>query len=277
VQVEILTKNNSGPSRDWLNPNLGYIANNRTRSKVKAWFRQQDYEQNVIDGKAIIERELRRMHVSNPDMEKLIKCFNAQTEEEWQAKVGRGDISSSQLTSGLNQACSDESVKQLPDQPKPKKTVNKGEGKSVNVSGVGNLLTNISPCCEPVPGDDIIGFITRGKGVSVHRQDCINILNLEHDKQKNLISVEWSNQDNEVFEINLVIEAIDRHGLLRDITGILSELKVNVLGVQTRTSKETQIADMQIVIEIQDIQQLQKVSDKIMQLTNVLKVDTNRG
>ncbi|WP_126454385.1 RelA/SpoT family protein [Sulfuriflexus mobilis] len=277
VQVEILTKNNPGPSRDWLNPNLGYIASSRTRSRIKAWFRQQDYEQNVIDGKAIIERELRRMHILNYDAEKSIKYFNAQTEEEWQAKVGRGDISSAQLISGLNQAYSDETVKPLPDRPRPRRAANKGESNAVNVSGVGNLLTSIAPCCEPVPGDEIIGFITRGKGVSVHRQDCINILNLEQDKQDNLISVEWSNQDNQVFEINLMIEAIDRPGLLRDITGILSDLKVNVLGVQTSSNKETQMADMQIIMEIQDLQQLQKVSDKIMQLTNVLKVYNNRA
>ena len=121
-------------------------------------------------------------------------------------------------------------------------------------------------------GDDIIGFITRGKGVSVHRQDCNNILNLEHDKQNQLISVEWADHDHQTYEISLVIEAIDRTGLLRDITNILSDLKVNVLGVQTLSNKDTQMADMKITLEIEDLQQLQKISDKIMQLTNVLKV-----
>lgn len=272
VQVEILTTNNSKPSRDWLNPNLGYIASNRTRSKIKVWFRQQDYEQNLIDGKATIDRELKRMHILNQDTEKSIKHFKTKTEKEWQAKVGRGDITTGQLTFGLNQIYSDESVKPLPNKPKPRKTVNKSSNQSVNVGGVGNLLTTIAPCCKPVPGDEIIGFITRGKGVSVHRQDCTNMLNLEHDKQEQLISVEWSNHDNQTFEISLVIQAIDRTGLLRDITNILSDLEVNVLGVQTLSNKDTQMADMQIVLEIQDLQQLQKVSDKIMQLTNVLKV-----
>ena len=272
VQVEILTTNNSAPSRDWLNPNLGYIASNRTRTKIKAWFRQQDYEQNVIDGKAIIDRELKRMHILNPDTDKSIKHFKTQTEEEWQAKVGRGDISSGQLTFGLNQVYSDASVKPLPNKPKPKKPINKSTSQPINVSGVGKLLTNIAPCCKPVPGDEIIGFITRGKGVSVHRQDCINMLNLEHAKQEQLISVEWFNHEHQTFEISLVIEAIDRTGLLRDITNILSDLKINVLGVQTLSNKDTQMADMKIVVEIQDLQQLQKVTDKIMQLTNVLKV-----
>ena len=272
VQVEILTTNNSAPSRDWLNPNLGYFASNRTRANIKAWFRQQDFEQNIIDGKAAIDRELKRMHVLNTDSEKSIIHFKTQTEEEWQAKVGRGDISTGQLTYGLNQVYADETIKPLPSKPKTKKPVNKRGNQSINVSGVGNLLTSIAPCCAPVPGDAIIGFITRGKGVSVHRQDCINILNLENDKQEQLISVEWSNHDNQTFEINLVIEAIDRTGLLKDISNILSDLKVNVLSVQTLSNKDTQMADMKIAIEIQDLQQLQKVSDKIVQLTNVLKV-----
>mgnify|MGYP001045583046 CR=1 FL=1 len=272
VQVEILTTNNAGPSRDWLNPNLGYIASNRTRSKIKTWFKQQDHEQNVLDGKANIERELKRMHIVSPDIDKAIKHFKVKSEEEWQAKVGRGDITSGQLTHGLSQLYTNESVKPLPNKPKPKKQVNKKGDQAINVGGVGNLLTNIAPCCKPVPGDDIIGFITRGKGVSVHRQDCKNILNLEHDKQNQLISVEWADHENQTYEINLVIQAIDRTGLLKDITNILSDLKVNVLGVQSLSDKNTQMADMQITLEIQDLQQLQKVSDKIMQLTNVLKV-----
>jgi len=272
VQVEILTTNHAGPSRDWLNPNLGYAASNRTRSKIKNWFRQQDYEQNIIDGKAAIDRELKRMHVLKPDVKKSITHFKVKNEKEWYAKVGRGDITSRQLTAGLTQIYSDESVKALPDKPKPKKRDAKGANQAITVCGVGNLLIHIPACCKPVPGDEIIGFITLGKGVSVHRQDCINILNLEHDKQKRLISVEWADHDNQTFEIKLAIHAIDRTGLLKDITSILSDLKVNVLGVQTLSNKDTQMADMQIMMEIEDLEQLQKISDKIMQLPNVQKV-----
>ena len=271
VQVEILTTNQARPSRDWLNPNLGYTASNRTRAKIKTWFKQQNYEQNVIDGKATIERELKRMHIQTPDIDKAIKYFKVQSEEEWQAKVGRGDITSGQLSHGLNLINTNDSVKPLPSKPKPKKTVD-NNSKAINVDGVGSLLTNIATCCNPVAGDEIIGFITKGKGVSVHRQDCKNILNLEEDKQKQLISVEWAIHDNQTFEINLVIQAIDRTGLLKDITGILADLKVNVLGVQSLSNKDTQMADMQITLEIEDLEQLQKVSDKILQIKNVLKV-----
>jgi len=270
VQVEILTTNHAAPSRDWLNPNLGYITSSRARAKIKAWFRQQDYEQNVIDGKTAIDRELKRMHISNPDTHKAITHFKVNSEKEWQAKVGRGDITSAQLTQGLIQIYAHESLKALPFKPKPKKRGSADP--SINVCGVGNLLTYMANCCKPVPGDEIIGFITQGKGVSVHRPDCTNILNLEHDKQKRLISVEWADHDHQTFEINLVIQAIDRTGLLKDITNILSDLKINVLSIQTLSNKDTQMADMQIMMEIKDLEQLQKVTDKIMQLQNVLQV-----
>ena len=270
MQVEILTTNQAAPSRDWLNPNLGYITSNRARAKIKAWFRQQNYEQNVMDGKTAIDRELKRMHISNPDTNKALTHFKVNSEKEWHAKVGRGDIISAQLTQGLNQLYANESLKALPYKPKAKKRGNADP--SINVCGVGNLLSYMANCCKPVPGDEIIGFITQGKGVSVHRPDCTNILNLEHDKQKRLISVEWADNDDQTFEINLAIEAIDRTGLLKDMTSILSDLKVNVLSVQTLSNRDTQMVDMQIMMEIKNLEQLQKVTDKIMQLPNVLKV-----
>lgn len=275
VQVEILTTNQSSPSRDWLNPNLGYITTSKARSKIKAWFRQQDYEQNVIDGKTAIDRELKRMHIASPDTQKSLAHFKVNSEKEWYAKVGRGDITARQLSAGLNQIYFDDPAHTLPHRPRPKHTG--GKDQSINVCGVGNLLTYMANCCQPVPGDAIIGFITQGKGVAVHRQDCINILNLEEDKQKRLVSVAWADHENQTFVITLAIQAVDRTGLLKDITSILSDLKINVLSVQTLSNKDTQTADMQIMMEIEDLEQLQKVSDKIRQLPNVQKVYRQRA
>ena len=271
-QVEILTTKNAEPSRDWLSPHAGYLISHRARSKVKAWFRQQDYEQNVIDGKSVIDRELRKVNVQHPDIEKILKHFKVQTEEEWQAKVGRGDITTGQLSSAFTQLFQTEAVKKIPEKAKPRKTDKHADSQAINVSGVGNLLTTIASCCKPVPGDPVVGFITRGKGIAVHRQDCKNILNLDAEKQDHLIPVDWSDASHQTFEINLIIQAIDRTGLLRDITNVLSDNKVNVIGVQTMSNKDTQMADMKIIIEIEDLKQLQKVSDKLLQLTNVLKV-----
>lgn len=271
VQVEILTTNQAAPSRDWLNPNLGYITSNKARTKIKAWYRQQDYEQNVIDGKTAVDREFKRMHLLNPDTQKALTHFKVSSEKEWQAKVGRGDITSAHLSQGLNQIYAQESLKALPYfKPKPQKK--SSADLSIHVCGVGNLLTYMANCCKPVPGDEIIGFITQGHGVAVHRPDCINILNLEHDKQKQLISVTWAEGEHQTFEINLGIEAIDRTGLLKDMTSILFDMKVNVVNIQTVVNKDTQVADIQMMMEIKDLAQLQKVIDKMIQLQNVLKV-----
>jgi len=270
VQVEILTTNHASPSRDWLNPNLGYITSNKARAKIKAWFKHQNYEQNVVDGKTAIDRELKRMHMLNPDTQKALTHFKVKSEKEWQAKVGRGDITAAQLTQGLNLTYVSNALKALPLKPKAKKRG--GADPSINVCGVGNLLSYMANCCKPVPGDEIIGFITHGHGVSVHRPDCTNILNLEHDKQKRLIAVEWADHEDQTFEINLTIQAIDRTGLLKDISSILSDLKVNVLSIQSLSNKNTQMADIKIMMEIKDLEQLQKVTDKIMQLQNVLQV-----
>lgn len=272
MQVEILTTKNAEPSRDWLNPHSGYLTTHRAKSKVKAWFRQQDYEQNIIDGKQVIDRELRRVNISQPDINKILRHFKVQTEEEWQAKVGRGDITTGQLSSAFSQLFHDDVEKQIPLKPKARKPDTKKSSQSVSVSGVGNLLTTIATCCKPVPGDDIVGFITRGKGISVHRQDCKNILNLDDEKKDHLIPVEWSDETHQTFAISLIIQAIDRTGLLRDITSVLSDFKVNVIAVQTLSNKDTQMADMKIQIEIEDLEQLQHVSDKLLGLTNVLKV-----
>ena len=271
-QVEILTTKNAEPSRDWLNPHSGYLCSHRARSKVKAWFRQQDFEQNVLDGKNTIDRELRKVNVQHPDIDKILKHFKLQTEEEWQAKVGRGDITTGQLSSAFTQLFHADVVKKIPEKPKPRKTEKSSDSQSINVSGVGNLLTTIATCCKPVPGDPVVGYITQGKGITVHRQDCTNILNLDTEKQDHIIPVEWSDQTHQTFEINLIIQAIDRTGLLRDITNVLTDNKVNVIGVQTLSNKDTQIADMRIAVEIENLEQLQKVSDKILQLSNVLKV-----
>lgn len=272
VQVEILTTNTPEPSRDWLNPNLGYLKSNRARSKVKAWFRHQDYEQNVIDGKSIVDREFKRLNIHHADTAKLVKYFKLQTDEEFQAKIGRGDITGGQLSSACHLLFLEKEKPELSAVIKPRKTSSSRSDTGVVVNGVGNLLTTTASCCNPVPGDDIIGFITRGKGVSVHRKDCLNIINLEHAKKEHLIQVEWSDHNVNTYALALAIHAIDRTGLLRDVTNILSDQKVNVIGVQTQTDKENQTADMKIMVEVHDLQQLQKIMDKISQLSNVLTV-----
>jgi GTP pyrophosphokinase len=272
-QVEVLTASNGNPSRDWLNPSLGYLKSASARAKVRAWFKHQDHDQNLMDGRAILEREFKRLRVE-PDLERLVKRFRVASVEDLYVAVGRGDITSGQITSALQDAI-------LPPKPKPEERLpraprkpKKGKtGGSVSIRGVGNLMTHISQCCKPVLGDSIIGFITQGRGVAIHRQDCGNILNLDDASRARLVEVEWDSGGDGgegVYSVDIRIEAHDRQGLLRDVTLVLAEEKVNVIAMNTHTDRHQHRARLDLHMEISDVEQLTRVLDKINQLPNVM-------
>ncbi|MCW9005369.1 MAG: GTP diphosphokinase [Gammaproteobacteria bacterium] len=275
-QVEILTTNKAEPSRDWMNPNLGYLKSSRARSKVRSWFKHQDFEQNLSDGKASFDREVHRNGLSNVDTLLVAKHFKLKKTDELFASLGRGDITSGQITSALHELFVPKEEQIIPlaaPRPVNKKKVSKDD---IRVRGVGNLLTSFSNCCKPVPGDDIIGFITRGQGVSIHRKDCTNILNLENEKIDRLIEVEWGGDLEKTYPVSIHITAVDRQGLLRDVSKVLADDKVDVIGVNTLSDKDEQMAQMSITVEISDLQQLSRIMDKLAQLQNVIDVGRER-
>ncbi|MDQ1363419.1 MAG: pyrophosphokinae [Pseudomonadota bacterium] len=275
-RVEILTASQPAPSRDWMNPNLGFLKTDRARAKVRSWFRQADFQQNQIDGKATMEREIHRLDLHKVDVRELLKYFKLQTVEEMYAAIGHGDISTGQVDAALHECFVPRDEQAIP--LVARKTVVKkfSRNDEVRVRGVGNLLTTMASCCKPVPGDDIIGFITRGQGVVVHRQDCVNIINLENTKRDRLIEVEWGESQARTYEVSLQILAIDRQGLLRDVSKVLADEKVDVIGVNTLSNRTEQTADMTITVEISDLQQLGRVMDKIGMLPNIVRVSRGK-
>jgi len=274
-RVEILTTKDAGPRRDWLISHLGYIKTSRARNRIRSWFRKQDEQKNYLDGKVLCEREFKR-HGIKPEISKIVKHYKLNSVDEFYINLGRGDISVAQVAAMLHEF--DESFNENGSIPllaqKHYKPVKKSSS-SVNVLGVGNLLTVIANCCMPVPHDDIVGFITKDRGVSVHRTDCKNILHLKEKEQARLIEVEWGDTDVQSYPVNLVIQANDRHGLLSDITKTLSDDKINVVAVNTISNKEEQSARMAVTVEIRDLQQLTRIMDKVSQLRNV--TDVTRG
>jgi len=271
-QVEVLTGNTAAPSRDWMNPNLGYLKTKRARSKVKSWFKHQDFELNVSDGKVCYERELNRLGLAKVSLQKIVDHYKQNSADDFFAVIGRGDITSGQLANALHEVFLDKS-ESIPLLAKTGKSSKKTlTGDEVRIRGVANLLTTISNCCKPVPGDQIVGFITRGKGVAVHRKDCVNIINLEDKKRDFLIEADWGNALQKTYKVSIRIEAFDRQGLLRDVSKVLSDEKVDVIGVNTQSNKDEQTADMTITTEISDLNQLGRVMDKIQQLSNVISV-----
>jgi len=270
-RVEILTTKEASPRRDWMISHLGFIKTSRARNRIRSWYRKQDAGKNLLEGKALLDREFKR-HGIKPQLSVIVEHFKLESVDDLYIRLGRGDISVAQISAMLHEY--EDSSKGI-DIPLNASLRNKAKNKtneSVNVLGVGNLLTTIANCCMPVPHDDIIGYITKDRGVSVHRTDCKNMLHLKDKEQMRLIEVEWGDTNVRNYPVNILIHANDRHGLLSDITKTLSDDKINVTAVNTISNKNDQTAKMAVTIEIRDLQQLTRLMDKIAQLRNVIEV-----
>jgi GTP pyrophosphokinase len=268
-QVEVLTTKQGRPSRDWLNSHQGYLVTSRARSRVRAWFRHQDYEHNIAAGRGILDREMHRLGVSGLAVERLAGRLGFRKVEELLAGLGSGDISAGQLAGAVADLVPREEMLR-PRTPRAAGRGRSGADGAFNIQGVGNLLTTTAKCCKPVPNDPIIGYITRGRGVTVHRQDCGNILRLQGEDRRRLIEVNWGEQADSGYLVDILVEAYDRSGLLRDITALLANEKLNLTSVNTLTDERDGIARMQLTLEIGDIGQLSRVLYRIAQLPNVI-------
>jgi len=248
-RVEILTVKQGGPSRDWLNPNLGVLKTSRARNKVRAWFRMQDHDKNAQEGRELLERELHRLNLINVNLDKLAARLKFARVEDLCAALGHGDLGSGQLDRALH----DEFVPP-PEKPLVGVAKRKADGGGVLVEGEAGLLTQMAGCCKPAPPDPIVGYTTQGRGVTIHRADCPMILHLRPDKQDRLLRAEWGDQDARVFAVDVELDARDRSGLLKDIGELLAQEKINVVRVNTLSQQDT--AHMEFTLEVRDLAQL---------------------
>lgn len=268
-QVEVLTTREPAPSRDWLNKSLGYLLSSRARSKVRAWFNTQDHDQHLLDGRAILDRELKRLKVNSVSLEKLTERLKYGKPSELYAAIGRNEVSLRQIDGAI-----DHLVEPVDKPLAPARALQpERPPDSISVRGVGNLLTQIGSCCKPVPYDGIVGFITRGKGVTIHRADCGNMMNLQEAERERLIDVDWGDDASSQYRVEIRVTAFDRHGLLRDVSATLANHDVDVVAVNTHSNAEDQSADMKISLHISNIGQLSNLMDKIRQLRNVHAVE----
>ena len=268
--VEILTAKQPNPSRDWMNPHLGYLHTARARAKVHHWFKEQDFEKNVLDGQAIFDREIKRLGV-DPDRTKLAEKLHFKGIKEVMAALGRGDVRMSHLLHAIQPPTPLEPKELLQKTKQPLATDKKYTVPGVSIQGVGNLLTHTARCCKPLPGDLIIGFITRGRGVSIHRRDCLNVLQASAANQERLIEVEWG-EKTEVYPVDISIEAYDRSGLLRDVTTVLANEKVNVSTSSMTTDKNKNVAFITLTIDLKNLNSLSRILDRLHQISNVYEV-----
>ena len=276
--IEILTVKHGGPSRDWLNMHLGYCKTSRARGRIRQWFKHQDYEEHVKIGRASLEREINKLGLHWPDLDKIADRFNQKNSEEMLAAIGRGDVSPIQVAACAHRRQAELPLN-LPQQPQPVKRKSRHAKKTVPnnnviVDGVGDLLTTMAKCCKPVPYDPIVGYITRGRGITIHRRDCAMIQRIDESGRERLINVVWASEESNesAYPVDVRIFASDRKGLLRDITNVLSNEDVDVLGVKTHSDKKTDRATMRFTIEIENLRQLSRVIEKLSQLPEVMEV-----
>ncbi len=277
-QVEILTSENTRPSRDWLNPALGYALTSRTRAKIQSWFKLQDRDQNIAEGRQLLEKEFKQLGLSGLDLPKLAQAVNYNSEDDMYAALGAGDLRTGQVLSVAQHLFGEtDDEEQLEKFLLHRRYPGGHKGGATNadditIHGVGNLMTQIAKCCHPVPGDDIVGYITVGRGVSIHRQDCANALQLKTEDPHRMINVEWGERTQHMYSVDVRIRAWDRSGLLRDIMSVLANDKVNVLSVNTLTDKKENQANILITLEVDGIQVLGRILNRIEQLPNILDV-----
>lgn len=262
-QVEILAAKQGGPSRDWLNSNLGLVRTQRARSKIRQWFKHQNREQNLSQGKEILDKELRRLGLLDFNLEKLATSFDFRNLDDLYVAVGCGDISIGHIINLLSDV---ESTTQDELVIKPGPPVRDLNGNAVSVLGLKNILTTYGKCCKPVPGDDIIGYITRGRGATIHRQDCPNMLRIK-DRDR-LVRVAWG-EPQLTFPVEIQIKAYDRQGLMGDISSLLTNENINVKDIKINITHN--LAYLDLVVEISDIAQLARVLTKIENLPNVME------
>ena len=265
-QVEILTAKRGGPSRDWLNSNLGLVKTQRARSKIKTWFKKQEVEQNLAQGRTTIERELQRLGVSEMNFEVMARDLGFKTPEEFFIAIGCGDLSISKVIRRFSESEENTDVL-VAGTPTRESTITD----SVEVVGLKGLLSQMARCCRPMPGDQIVGYITRGRGATIHRQDCPNILRRK-DKER-LLQVDWGKVER-TYPIPIKVKAYDRQGLMGDISTLLDGEGVNIGDVSVNFNRS--LADLNLVVEVKNLDQLSRILTRIENLPNVMEAQRVR-
>jgi len=284
--VEILTSSspNHGPSRDWLK----MVKTSQAKNKIKQWFKKERREENIVKGKEMLEREAKRQGYTLSQLlktewvESIWRKYGFHSLDDMYSALGYGGITTNQVLLKLieeykkaNKAEPQEISDSTSKEGQKLQKQNKSADRGVKVKGIDNVMIRFSKCCNPLPGDDIIGYITRGRGVSIHRTDCINLKDPSIEKER-LIEVDWTDQYRAAYSAEIQIAAQDRQGLLADITKVMSDMKIDVTAVNARTTKRKQVV-INLTLEVNNIDQLDRVMSqlkKIPDVTDVFRVNS---
>ena len=267
-RVEIIVAKQGGPSRDWLNSSLGYLFTHRGRAKARQWFASLALEQSVADGRAIVSRELQRMGETGMRIEELAAKLGFAKSDDLFIAVARTDVTLRQLQAAVRGTDVVPDDKIVVEPPVTKRKASDEAEKGILIVGVDKLLTQLAGCCKPAPPDPIVGFVTRGKGVSIHRADCSNFANMEAMHPERVIETAWGSETDGVFAVDIVVEANDRQGLLRDVSEVLTKEKLNVIAVSTQSKQGT--AHMRFTAEVNNVAQLKRTLTQLHEVDGVV-------
>lgn len=280
--VEIVAVKEGGPSRDWLNPLLGYLQSPRARQKVRAWFNAVDSEENITSGRALVEKTLQREGKTSVNLDQLASKLGFKAPEDLYSVVAKEEFSLRNIEQALNETPPAEPVVEVPAQFEKRssgQSVAQGASTGVLVVGVDALLTQLARCCRPAPPDAISGFVTRGKGMSIHRSDCATFQRMSAHSPERVLETAWSadvmsGRGSSVYPVDLAVESNDRQGLLRDISEVFAREKMNVTGVKTQSRRN--VAYMQFTVEVSSAAQIQRACLLLGEVQGVMKA-SRRG
>jgi GTP pyrophosphokinase len=268
-RVEILTTKVADPSRDWLSPHHGYLHTARARDKVRAWFRRIAHDTNLAVGRSMFERELKRLALSTADVAKLPAHFHLKSHDELLVALALGEISPGQIARVLQEAAQPPEVTQSapPVAARPATL----DHAALSIEGIGNLLTTLARCCQPLPGDPVRGFITRGSGVSVHRTDCGSLARLARRDPDRVIEVTWGSAASQAYEVDVEIRGYDRKGLQKDVTSVISNAATHIIASSSRMFARSGEVEMRFTLRVRDFEQLSTLLGKLHALPNVVE------
>ncbi|EGQ7699228.1 GTP diphosphokinase [Vibrio vulnificus] len=281
-QVEIITQKEPNPSRDWLNPSLGFVTSGRARAKINAWFRKQSREKNLEAGREILENELAKIGATLKDAEQYaVKRFNVKSADELYVGVGSGDLRINQILNHINALVNKPTAEEEDRQAfeRLQEAGNKAAGSptrprkdAVVVQGVDNLMSHLARCCQPIPGDEICGYITQGRGISVHRADCEQLEELRHHAPERIIDTVWGSDVVGSYMLTVRVEAMERSGLLKDITTMLANEKIKIISMKSRLDYRTHLNVMDFELEVTNIEVLTRIMKRVEQIKDVMLV-----
>lgn len=270
-QVEILAAKQGGPSRDWLTPSLGYLHSPRARAKVRHWFKYVHFDEHVSAGRSKLEKELHRLGLNNINHERVAQKLHFNKLDEFHAAIGRGDVTEHQLEQALREGANQLKAPEQAQALFAHKNSGTKAPSGIMLEGVGNVLTNLARCCKPAPPDAIIGYVTRDRGVTIHRQSCAFIARMDASRHSRLLHAQWGDSTNTKADVDIEVFADDRQGLLRDISDLFARERVNVTKVNTRS--RNLMARMQFSVEVMHLDQLERILTLINQVPGVTQAN----